>query len=519
MNLLKRAWLSIRRRLGKFMLFLSCVFLLAVLMSGAFSVQQAITNTDAALRAQLPAVATLVIDVEASQEYFEETGTFPEDTVTPSTIREIGALSYVEAFDYTAWGFNFFSSELNRAFNADLFSHLDLPESGIRDTGSLSYWEETPLEQFTLKGGQHPDILDIEVGLIELRAGRTFTKEEVETLSYVAVVSQDFLSVNNLSLGSILTLDYLIFNEAEGVVSDDHHSEENLLAEQTFELEIIGVFEKLLEPDAESFEVQHYIDFVNRIYVPNVVVESIVDLYMEVLPEIDPEFYAEISAIDNIEEVLGYDNFLFLLYDPMDLVAFADEANDLLPGFWVVEDLSNTYSDISNSMEMMNEIADWLVIGSVFATLVVLGLLILLFLVDREQEVGIYLALGEKKHKILIQFIFEIMIAAIIGMTFALFVGNLMGSHVSQTMIEQDVMRQLEDPERIETFGLLYGMGFRVDMTHEEMLELYEVTLDASTIVLFYAVTLSTVLVTTSVPIWMVVNMKPKEILMSGKIQ
>jgi len=504
MNLFKRATLSIKRKLGRFLIVLACVFLLSTLMSGAVSVRQAIINTDQVLRRQLPAVATLVIDSEATFNYFELTGEFLEVWITPSVIREIGALPYVDVFDYTAWGFHFFSSELIRAFDENLFSHLDLPSSQIRDRGSLSHWEETTFEHFTLKGGQHPDILDIETGLIQLTAGRTFTEAEIESLSYVAVVSRDFLEANNLSLGSFLILDYFIFDQ----------DEETVLISQPFELEIIGIFEKELELGAASYEIHHYIDFVNRIYVPNAVVESIVDSYMEVLPELDPDFYAEISTIANIEDILGYDDFLFLLHDPADLAAFANAANDFLPAFWLVEDLSNTYADLSNSMEMMNEIANMLVIGTIFATLIILGLLILLFLVDRKQEVGIYLALGEKKHKILSQFIVEIMVASITGMTFALFVGNSLGNQISQTMIEQDVIRQLEDPHRVVTHGLLHGMGFRVEMTHEDMLALYEVTLDASTIILFYSVTLSAISLTIAIPTWIVVKMEPKEVLL-----
>lgn len=455
-------------------------------------------------------MATLVVDGEARFDYFERTGVFIEDGITPSIIREIGALPYVDAFDYTAWGRNFFSSELIRAFDESLFSHFNLPESEIRDMGSLSYWQETPLEQFTLKGGQHPNILDIEAGLIELTAGRTFTKDEIESLSYVAVVSQDFLEANNLSLGSFLTLDYLIFNEAE---------EKNLLASQTFELKIIGVFEKELGFEAELNDIRGHINFVNRIYVPNIVVESIVDLYMTILPEIDPDFYVKTSAIENIEDILGYDDFLFLLHDSADLVDFANAASEILPDFWMVDDLSNTYADISNSMEMMNQIANKLMIGTIIAMLVILGLLILLFLIDRKQEVGIYLALGEKKNNILIQFIFETITAAIIGMTLALFVGSSLGNQISQMMIEQNVMHQLENPNRVVTHGLLHEMGFRVDLTHEDMLNLYEITLDGTVVIWFYGITLSTVMLTTLIPTWLVVNMKPKAILISGKIE
>ena len=508
MNLFNRARLSISRNLGRFLLMLGTVFLLSLLMSSAISINQAIYNLDLALRAQLPAVATLAIDEDERMAHLESTGEFLETNVTPTIMREIGALPYVQSFDYTAWGFNFFSSEYRRAFDVSM----------LEDRGSLSYSYDTPLEQFTLKGVHYPNVLDIETGLIKLVDGRTFSEEEILELSDVAIVSQDFLNANSLSLGSILTFEYIIYDETAELTFSLPKTDDHILNLRTFNLEIIGVFKKEQVVNAELHEIQHYFDFVNRIYVPNAVIESIVPLYMEVLPQIDPEFYLEISLVEDFEDILGYDDFLFLLNDPVNLTAFSSAANEILPDFWVVEDLSSTYADISRSMDMMNEIADGLLIGTVIATWVILGLLVLLFLIDRKQEIGVYLALGEKKCRILIQFMVEVLLVSAVGMTLGLFAGHMLSNQMSQMMIEQDVIRQLEDSNRVVTFGLLYGMGFRVDMTHEEMLALYEVSLNTTTIVLFYTVTLGTVLVATVIPTWSVVRKNPKDVLMKSVI-
>lgn len=504
MNSIRRAVLSIKRKSGRFLIVLFCVFLLSVLLSSAISTNQAILNADLALRRRLPAVATLIIDGEARQNHFELTGEFIEEGVTPFLLREIGALTYVRAFDYSAWGFDFFSNELIRVFDKDFFSHLGILYDEINDRGSLSFWDETEYEQFRLKGVQYPYILDIESGLIELIDGRVFTPDEITTLTYVAIVSSDFLEQNNLDLGMTLVLDYFLFDQYRQEVLDS----------RIFELEIIGAFDKELPVDVAAYEIQSHFNFVNRVYVPNLVIESLLDLYMEHLPSLNPELYVEISANEMPQDFLGYDDFLFLLYDPAELVAFANTVNNLLPPFWRVEDLSNVYSDISNSMQMMNELADTLMLGTVLAILVVLGLLILLFLTDRKQEIGIYLALGERKYRIFGQLIFEAMIAAVIGMTLALFVGNSIANQVSQTLVKQDVIRQIEDPDRIVRHGQLYGMGFRVDLTHEEMLEFFDVTLDVRTTISFYMITLGTVILATTIPIVVIMGMKPKEILL-----
>ena len=415
---------------------------------------------------------------------------------------------YVRAFDYSAWGLDFFSDELVRAFDPQLFAHLEHLPAEIVDSGSLSFLVETTTERFTVKGVWYPAILDVEAGLIELTAGRAFTYQEVTDLSYVAVVSQDFLEANNLALGMPLFLEYQIFD----------HYRTQVLDSRIFELEIVGTFAKELPPNQPVYEISSHIEFVNRIYVPNRVIESLLDDYLVHLPQLDPELYAQINVAEDLEKILNYDSFLFLLNDPAKLVAFADTVNALLPSFWQVEDLANAYADISNSMARLTEISRMMIVGTAVATLVILGLLIFLFVIDRWQEVGIYLSLGEKQHKILSQFMLEAMLVAMLGITLALFAGNAFGNRLSQAMIEQDMMHQLEDPNRIVSHGQLHGMGFRVDLTHEEMLALFDVTLDARTVIRFYCLTLSTVSLAVAIPIFLVVNTKPKAILLKSQI-
>jgi len=206
-NVFGRSFISMKRCPGRFLILLGSVFLLTIVMSAALSIRQAISNTDMALRASLPAVATIVVDCEAHQQHFEATGEWAFSQLTLTAIREIGNLSYVRDFNYSLLGHDFFSAEIVRAFDKDLFEDFNIPGSGRIDHRSLSYWHDTPLEQFTLRGVRDSNILDIDAGLIELVAGRVFIDEEILGLTYAAVVSQDFLNANNLALGSLFALD------------------------------------------------------------------------------------------------------------------------------------------------------------------------------------------------------------------------------------------------------------------------------------------------------------------------
>ncbi|MCL1991219.1 MAG: ABC transporter permease [Defluviitaleaceae bacterium] len=515
MNFSKRALLSLKRQWVKTMLLLGVIFLLGSLMAFAFTIRQAIINTDMALRQQLPAVTTIHLNEELLEEERELRGEWVEfEVVTPALIREIGTLPYVRMFDYTAWGHHFFSDVFIRAFDADFLNELGHAQP--EDWGRLSFHHDVDFERFTLKGIHHHEVVDIEAGLIELVAGRAFTENEVDEGAHVVLVSQDFLVANRLSLGSQIVLDYRIYDEFSGAAPF-----EVLLAEQAFELEIIGVFEHQLVNEAwrQGIDINHHIEMINRIYVPNRVVESVLPLYLETFSEMNPELIVHLTETDNIEEIIRYEQLLFLLYDPTDLVAFAHAASQRLPAFWTVSDLSNAYADIASSMVIMGDLANGIVIGTIFASWTVLSMLILVFIKDRQLELGIYLALGEGKKRLTGQILIELLLLVTVAITCALFVGHLMASELSTVMIRTDLMRQAE----LDEFSRVSGetpetLGFRFEMTHEEMLALYDTSLNTSTILLFYLVTSIVVSLSTLLPTVYLLKMNPKDVLLKGSI-
>jgi len=491
-----------------------CVFLLSTLLAGVLSTSQAMTNTSEVLRAQLPPVAKVTTNEEAFEVYIEQTGQWPDTApLTPTLLYELGSLPYVRDYDYFIQLFGIYSRDLVRAFDPELFRDTGLDYEEWIDLGSLANFtgwdEEIEYEHFTLKGVQNPNMLDISTGLISLVDGRTFTQEEVQELHYVAVVSRDFLEINDLSLGSSFALENRIYSDEIMF----HNFLEPYLASRSISLEIVGVFEKEFDPDA-LLGIHGYFDFINQIYVPNLVVTSIFDFYWEVLPEIDPDLYAQRQYYGDREETVYPDNVLFWLYDAAYLGAFEAAANDILPEFYAIEDMSMVFGAISNSMEALSDVIDWFIVGIVAAMLIVLSLLTALFFRTRRHEIGIYVTLGERKSTIFAQFFSEIMIASLIGITLGLFAGNVIADELSHSMIAQDITRQLQDPNHVIHFSLLHGMGYHAPvMTAEEMLDMYTVRLDLTTVVYFYVITLATILATVFLSLWSVLLLKPREVL------
>jgi len=518
MNFLKRATLTLKRQLFKTMLLFAMVFLLGALMSSAISIRYAIINTDHALRRQLPAVATIHVDerrIQVEQELSDE-WIFLEN-VTPTLIREIGRLPYVQAFDYTAWGHRFFSETLMRAFDADLFLLAEHPQENATDRGSLTVREGVSFEQFTLKGIQNPNVVDIESGLVDLVSGRVFTEDEIENGAHVVIVSQSFLNANHLVLGEHMLLEYRIYDEFSGHENPLDH----LIDTKIFELEIIGIFDHAL-PEGEQLSsgtIHQHIQMVNRLYVPNRLVESVIPFYFDTFLETHPEILEHLMGEGELEDMLRYENIVFLLNDPLDLESFRAYVNSRLPEFWTTSDLSNAYADMSSSMAMMQEIANALAISAFVATIITLGLLILLYIKDRKLEIGVYLALGEKKKKIVGQVMIELLVVAVLALSFSLIVGHLVATQVSVHMIQTDLVRQAsEERVIIGEADTPEALGFRHEITHEEMLELYDTSLNLMTVIVFYGTTFAIIAISVIPPIYYLAKLQPKNVLIKGSI-
>jgi len=495
-------------------------------MSGAISVSHAIANTDIALRRQLPAIATIRMDQESFMRELLERDEVEIERVTPATLREIGQLSYVRTFDYFLTH-RLFSETLMRTFNLSAF---DVLSSAVapNDSESLQGQGVDWLEWFQLKGVYEANVLDIEAGLIDLVVGRTFTQAEAESGAQVAIVSQSWLDENSLILGDTFTLQQRIHGIEQFLNTDhftftDYFSDENLLVSEDFDFEIIGVFDHEIRFRAslDSFDVENFaaieehMRILNQIYIPISFVESLINMSNEILGD---DLLDDTVLADTEDNYFSY-SAIFLLNDPLDLEAFKEAATPLLPDLMMIDIATHTYADFSTSMEMIRGIPTLITIGAIFATTIILCLIIFLFLYDRKYEIGLYLALGEEKIKIFFQFLLEIVIIVPIAVTIGLLIGNVISSNLSTNMIRQELISQSEQAHITTIWAdSPANLGFRHDITPEEVLEFFDTSLDIYTVIFFYSSTLLLIVFSTALSTIYALKLSPKYILMKGTI-
>jgi len=495
MNLFKRGIISIYRQPIKLSVFFLLVVILSILASGSILIRQAIINTEQNLRRRMPAVLTIAYDDERARLVYEQTGEFSLwEIAQPELIREIGAFPQVRMFDYAIdIREGVYSANLYPWYNPNFFT---LP---------WEYHENLGVRLF-IEGVNPTGFIELRESFMELTHGRVFEDLDLyfNESPYPVIISTGLADANELNVGSVFEMQAVVFNTtiAENEIIITHTYDPPLIYEN-FTLEIIGIFEPIAPTKPEGANLDDLFQdsawqsrMQHRIFLPNFVAEMIFDIVSESPGESDNIFFQ---------------NF-FVLNDPMDFEEF-DLAVRNLSGFWRVADFSSGFRGISASMDSMQEIADLIFFMATSASFLITVLLVLLFLRDRKHEIGIYLALGEKKKRIVFQMILELIPLAVIGMTVALFIGNITAARLSREMLmqqmiqEQDTFLFLEDGNPLEFFG------YRFELLLEEMIENFEIRFDMQSVVLFYSIGVSAFLIAIIIPIVYTIHTNPKELL------
>ena len=506
----EKAMISITRQPVKNIIFFLLVFVLGNFLSSAISIRQAIFRTQDALFATMPAVVTIEWEHEVLESYIEKHGIqflHADALLTREEMLNLAHLPQVTHMEFTLET-HVFSNELQRHWNpAENDGELDW--LGIADLSTDG------TERFWLRGTETAQMLDFESNMFTMNSGRGFTNEEIVNGELVALIPRTFAELNELEVGTIVRLSNRIYSNWHGEISEDHYNEEWAEVVEEFDIEIIGVFD-INQRATSGTGSDAFVNSAteNTFIVPNTVVYSILTFYFE-------NDLNEIEGVTLDATLNQFRHPIYVLNDVREIQTFRVAAQELLPNFWTVADMTSTFEFLLISMENFSSIAEGLLLASIIATVILSSLFILLFLRDRRQELGTYLALGEKKEKIIAQILLEVTMTAIIALIFSLFTGDIIARNMSQQMLTEQISTLHE--ERLM-------MGYHINdntqfvrlmpeqMNVEEMIEAFDTSLDMNTMIMFVVIGFMTFSVSTLIPTFYIVKLNPKEILLQSKI-
>jgi len=527
MNFFRRALISIIRNKSKSTLF----FLLAFIL-GSLTAATLLTNR-ASIQAQQNVINNMRPQAILGRDWYTITrvaitGTYFSwrpivQPISIELIHEIASLSYVKEHYYYLVR-QLFSFEVEKYMPGIYYFHTTGAETEL---GCIYY----------IRGVQRPNLTDVEQNLIEITSGRTFTDEEIEQSLPVAIISESLARKNQLGIGSVISLRSVLFNPHQ-IICMRYFREENILGSLFYDVEIVGTF-SIITDVASPFVSDNtnwwtLSDVYNRIYVPSGFVAQISEEKHILAKNIGfHDIIAELEAID-LHELSwdeGFDlhgglykasylNFtlvetFFELYHPDYMTPFLEAAEPLLPEYHTIHFADNNFQEILLAFESLESISAILLYITLGAIALIFYLLVTFIVRSRIYEMGIYLAVGVRKINIALQVVLEMLIIAIPALILALLIGYIFGSEISEDMLMNELLVIEEIGREWPSFDLFYRAGLGGgQMTVNALLANYENTLTLGVALLFFIVSIVTILISTLIPLIYAFHIKSKEILM-----
>ncbi|MCD2221420.1 ABC transporter permease [Listeria monocytogenes] len=389
MNFFKRAWLSMKARKGRSILQLIIFTVVCVLILSGFTIQSAADKASELAREQLGGTVTLTVDREKQMQTMREEASssdsssteskpqFQSSPIDVSDANDLAKLNHVASYNY-------YSSTQALASGFD-------PIESSGDTSSSNDESSTTAETQGPGGGQGgPQMVDadlsisglldsatstdFEAGTSELTSGVAITSADKD--KNVAMVEENLAKENDWKVGDSFT-----------VTSSDGNTKVTL--------KIVGIY-KTTDSGSDMAQNFSFLNPYNKVYVPYTVANTIKG--SDYKNTVDSAVYtmddaANISALEKEAKKV----------DSIDWDTFKLDANDTL--YQQMIGPINSVASFSKNVVYIVSIAGALI----------LGLLVMMQVRDRKYEMGVLLAIGEKRGKLIAQFFVEILIVALVS--------------------------------------------------------------------------------------------------------
>ncbi len=481
MNFFERSIISIKRRKGKSLILFIAILLICNLIAGSISVKKALIKTENNIASGMP------IELRPEIDYEKVINKEPEK-ITEDMVKKISNSPYLKAYYYS---FSYYlTSKTTMSDNGGmLYEAREYSSEKIAiDDG---FW---PSEQgyFSIAGTNSNKLKEIISGKIKIISGEVYSDEDVTKGNNVILISKEVAKKNNLKVGDKITLQKSI---------DDYSGyESRTLKTISEEYKIVGIFEAKVNKtlDDKGNVIYENNPLVNYIYMPNNTVKAIHDKVIEATDKLNVEMYDDF-----------YINSVFYLKNINDIENFKNENLKTLPDNYKFTDNSELYKTTIGPMKSVETISNYVMYASLGASILIIGLISLLFLRERKHEMGIYLALGERKINIATQILIETVAISLLAICISIFTGNLVAKNISNKMLENQIS---ESYNKNDQYYDEYGYLLNVDK--KDVMANYNVKLDAITITLIFVISLGSITVSTLIPIYYTLKINPKKILM-----
>lgn len=457
MRIFKHALLSLLRKPTKAVMIFCILVLVFGLVFTGIIIQKSLKESKDFVRIQLGATVQYVPDYNKAM--LDELPYEEYDQMALSTVaaEEIGKDSRVKEVYYIKNGYGIGKNlKTGNNYGEDVNITYDTSIEG----GDPNFPVEIYLNIFGINTEKS---IEFDNESLKLTKGSFFTQQQLTNGENVCLISAELATANGFSVGDMLNV----------TNSMDYES-------APIELQIIGIYEGAKMGMADT------------IFTPMITTEQF--MYSE-----------EVDVITSI---------YFLLKDPLDIPAFVTDNSNKLPSEYTKLTANDSeYKQLTKPLDLMEIITSiliWVIFGA--GALIVLSI-VTIFVRDRKFEIGLLLASGESKLRIIFQFIIEILIIAIIAFGVSAGVSQVTSRFVSQWIIENQLV---ENSDEQNNYYDVYSWGpgetkGSVDM--ESIAKDFNVSIEFGVFVQLLLISFGILLFAASIPLIVILSYKPREAL------
>ncbi|TXR58747.1 ABC transporter permease [Bacillus sp. AY18-3] len=476
MNFMKRAILSMKKRIGTSLILMAVFLIVTNLVLSGFTIQNASKKAADAARKKLGADVTLSLDFDKLGQQASETGEMPNlPKLNTKEADQLADSKYVNDYNYI--GSTFGISDGLKLVGASEGEEGGKGKAGMAAVrgGSSSGTEIDMNASFMIEGVRKTALQEsFKNGKSKIIDGKPIT-EQMKGQN-VALMEKRLAESNNLKVGDKVK-----------VQSGDK--------KETLEVEIIGIYET--NEQAMGQQAPPIMDPANKLYMPHSTMKKL---------EVD-------QGISSVQVV-------YFLNDPQYIDAFKKEAkkSNIDFNYYKLDAHDSLYKQMIGPIENISSTSQMIIYIVSIAGAIILGLIIMLSIKGRRKEMGILLSIGEKKWKLIAQFVVEVVCVAILAFGLSITTGAKVSQYIGDNLLSSEIAIASEETDTTRNSTVMMsGPGGTLQNQKEDPIDKIDVSVTREDVGKMGGIGLAIAIIATLLPALSILRLNPKQILLKDE--
>ena len=409
--MLKRSFLSIRRKVGRTIILTLIFFMMANLVLAAFIIKSAVGAQMNYAKSTLGGTVSIQADMDTIRENQEKemkAGGDPSEmfkemarpSVDVKTANEIANTytDYVKDYSY----------EISASANANSLETVETKDPNMKNMMNFGPgFSQTTSDDSTLDAditisgiNAYAYIDGVKNETITIKDGTYFDENSKDS----AMISYEFAELNSLKVGDTFTI-------------------KNIYTEKEITLTIIGIYDSS-EARADA----------NTIYMNTETAAKFLS---------DDDYNSGNYDVDNV-------NFYMINSDNADefVAKINDEFTELAENNLKVAVDTAEYDSMASSIESVGNFANIILIVVIIAAVIIITLIVTINVKDRRYEIGVLMSLGASKKNIIGQIATELLVVGTLGFAIASVTGTIFAGTLGNIILEGQTASSNEQSEK-----------------------------------------------------------------------